>query len=194
MRRTFELTGQTFGRLHVVGYAGTGKRGHMWECRCNCGNTKLVAAGSLRDNTTRSCGCWNAESRRKGTAAVANKNRKPTGEAAFEGVYRIYRTSARRRNIPFDLPRDDFRRLTSSPCEYCGSPPSRKFIAGSGYLNGQYLYSGIDRVDSNLGYTLENSCPCCTTCNYAKREKSLPEFKAWIDRLIEHQLAKRAYL
>jgi len=38
---------------------------------------------------------------------------------------------------------------------------------------GKVIYNGIDRVNNTLGYTEENSVPCCKTCNLAKRTLTL---------------------
>lgn len=51
--------GKTYGRWTVTGYAGKG----MWECRCECGNSGTIWAGSLTKGASRSCGCLQAESR-----------------------------------------------------------------------------------------------------------------------------------
>lgn len=53
-----DLTGQRFGMLVVLKYAGRGSREgeSYWECRCDCGGTKKIAGYNLR-NISRSCGC-----------------------------------------------------------------------------------------------------------------------------------------
>jgi hypothetical protein len=57
-RRGFQdLTGQTFGRLTVIAFAGMRRRLSYWLCRCQCGKTLDVYRGHLRDGHTRSCGC-----------------------------------------------------------------------------------------------------------------------------------------
>ena len=53
----FDLTGRTFGRLTALKCVeGTRSRG-IWECRCECGNTKKVSYHSLVFECTKSCGC-----------------------------------------------------------------------------------------------------------------------------------------
>lgn len=55
-----DIRGLTFGCLAVLEYAGlrgaTRKRTH-WHCRCECGNTTVVATRNLRSGNTKSCGC-----------------------------------------------------------------------------------------------------------------------------------------
>ncbi len=58
-----DLTGKTFGRLHVVGLAYTKDKKNYWECRCECGNTCYVCTAWLTNGTTVSCGCKNDENR-----------------------------------------------------------------------------------------------------------------------------------
>lgn len=61
-KRRIDLTGRTFGRLTVIQFAGTNKRGsYMWLCECECGNTKVVDGADLRRGGTKSCGCLAAE-------------------------------------------------------------------------------------------------------------------------------------
>ena len=45
------------------------------------------------------------------------------------------------------------------------------------------LYNGIDRIDSSQGYFKDNVGSCCKTCNRAKSNLSLVEFKDWISKV-----------
>lgn len=59
---TSDLTGQTFGRLTVLGTDSiTHTRTTLWQCRCQCGNTHTVRASHLIDGLTQSCGCLRRE-------------------------------------------------------------------------------------------------------------------------------------
>lgn len=65
-----------FGRLTVSNYAGKDKnRAALWECRCDCGNTKVIKGASLRSGSTQSCGCLNREVNK------ARPNRRSHGHA-----------------------------------------------------------------------------------------------------------------
>ena len=57
------FSGHRNGRLTAVSVAGKAKDGHLlWLCRCDCGNTNVVASNHLqRDAGTKSCGCLRRE-------------------------------------------------------------------------------------------------------------------------------------
>lgn len=53
-----DLAGKRYGRLHVVGIAGRSGQGMtLWDCQCDCGQSKTVRSSTLVNGTTRSCGC-----------------------------------------------------------------------------------------------------------------------------------------
>lgn len=61
-----DLTGKKFGRLTVIErmpktLTSGGHQVIKYRCKCECGAESIVDAGSLRDGTTTSCGCWNRE-------------------------------------------------------------------------------------------------------------------------------------
>ena len=66
-----DMLGRRYGRLVVLGYAGSGggKVGALMRCRCDCGNETTVPASALKKGNTRSCGCGELESRRRNVAA-----------------------------------------------------------------------------------------------------------------------------
>lgn len=62
MAEVKDLTGQRFGRLTVIGRAGSTPGGvAAWLCRCECGNEAIVAGWSLRCGNTKSCTCLKNE-------------------------------------------------------------------------------------------------------------------------------------
>lgn len=57
-----DLTGQRFGRLTVLEYAGVAKnRNAKWKCKCDCGEVCVVSSSSLLTGHTQSCGCLHKE-------------------------------------------------------------------------------------------------------------------------------------
>lgn len=63
-RRRYDLTGQTFGRLKVLGESWSDKQSQMWRCRCTCGVVCDIRATNLSLGRTKSCGCLRAEKAR----------------------------------------------------------------------------------------------------------------------------------
>ena len=62
MGKIIDLVGKRFGRLVVVSFYMTGKRRQaIWDCVCDCGNTKRVDRGNLISGNTTSCGCLHKE-------------------------------------------------------------------------------------------------------------------------------------
>lgn len=64
-----DLSGQRFGRWLILERSGTknypsGARQPQYLCKCDCGNEKIVVSSILRDGSSKSCGCLNAEVRR----------------------------------------------------------------------------------------------------------------------------------
>ena len=58
MPKRIDLTGQQFGRLTVISFAGTDKNGKaLWNCQCECGNKTIVRLDRLRSGEAKSCGC-----------------------------------------------------------------------------------------------------------------------------------------
>ena len=57
MGKLIDLTGQRFGRLVVIGRGENKGRFTCWNCKCDCGNEKVIRATDLKSGKTQSCGC-----------------------------------------------------------------------------------------------------------------------------------------
>jgi len=170
-----DITGQRFGKLVAqwpVGMEGKGwRRNVVWLCACDCGTVRYFLGIALRSGHFKSCNC------------ARGFGRLPKGEAAFNLTYRHYRKGARtQRGMVFDLSKEEFRTLTQSNCFYCGTLPSQVTGSKIKQLNGIYMYNGVDRKDSSVGYVSTNCVPCCWTCNRAKAGLSFDDFQKYLDR------------
>lgn len=59
-----QLTGEVFGKLTVVKLdPNINRPPYKWICKCSCGNTTSVIGSSLRDGSTKSCGCLSSDVR-----------------------------------------------------------------------------------------------------------------------------------
>jgi DNA polymerase-3 subunit alpha len=144
---------------------------------CLTGNTTVVKLDKLRGGKTKSCGCLNLELSSLRAEKMYSKNRKYTPlEASARRVWQ-----KRYGEMEFE----DFYEMSQQNCYYCGeSLINIQNCAGSKSSeemkkNGVFIYNGLDRVDNNKPHSKENCVPCCKYCNFAKRDRTLEEFKQW---------------
>lgn len=121
---------------------------------------------------------------------IAGKNNAlPRGQSAMNCLYGRYKQSAKKRGHAFELSFDEAVKLFKAPCCYCGMPPSQ--IYRNDYNNGDLAYSGIDRVNNEIGYVKGNCVSCCGKCNTTKGKGSVEELKLWVKMAYEHMFGKR---
>jgi hypothetical protein len=174
-RKLIDLTGQKFGRLIVIKKVDSNMWHHpRWLCRCDCGKEKIMQGANLRNGKTKSCGCLHKE-------AIGKRVRLNLGIASMKAAMKVYKNSAKIRGYNFNLTEKQFVEITKRDCYYCGAKPNN--ISYQNKYYGDYIYNGIDRIDSMKGYILDNVVSCCKICNYAKRSMTTQEFKDWIKRV-----------
>ena len=88
-------------------------------------------------------------------------------------MYKLYQKSAEHRGIEFNIAKDDFIKLLKQDCVYCGSTPPMD--------SGR---NGLDRIDNQKGYSLDNVVPCCFKCNQMKGKLSRKEFYEHINKVL----------
>ena len=81
--------------------------------------------------------------------------------------YSRYKSGAKHRKIEFNLTKQQFDYITSLPCGYCGHFSNYYYEKG---------YSGVDRIDSNKAYSVDNVISCCEICNQLKTDLSWNDF------------------
>lgn len=173
--------GNRYGKLLVVSRALVKNRKAYWTCKCDCGNIHIVRADRLRSGMADNCGCESYNKRLDSRGLKQN-------DSAFNNYMSTYVSNSKRKNIEFLLTKKQFKELTSSPCHYCGNPPSKYYIKRSG--RGEYLCNGIDRIDSTKGYTYENSLPCCQDCNYTKSSATYAYFLSKIELIYSNLIMR----
>ena len=53
-----DITGERFGKLVVISFAGRNKHyAALWNIKCDCGNIKIVHGPHLKRGAVKSCGC-----------------------------------------------------------------------------------------------------------------------------------------
>lgn len=92
-----------------------------------------------------------------------------------------------------DLLIHDFYQLSQMTCYYCGSDRCNLFNRAKHIKKssqhfkdaGDFLYNGLDRMDSKRPHDYDNLVPSCMTCNFVKGKLSIEDFLAWRDRIVE---------
>lgn len=119
-------------------------------------------------------------------------------DATLNGILNRHKQTAKTKNREWSLTKTQFESLIFSDCYYCGNKPSQFYnvYISNGVPNrrgsktwfesGSIYYNGIDRKDNNIGYTTDNSLPCCFICNRAKLTLPYEEFMEWIGRLTKN--------
>ena len=145
-------------------------------CRCICGKEKTFLCEGffckVETERTKSCGCMHIHR----NTTNSQKRRRP--ESVYRYLYEQCKSGSKSRNIPFKLSKEEHTELIQRNCYYCGDPPPIKQPSrGNNYYVGVPVpYNGVDRVDSDGGYVIENCVPCCTLCNWMKTNMKLSTF------------------
>ena len=189
------------------------RRGIVWHCKCDCGNECDVFATHLMQGQIKSCGCFQKDTvskmfikdiRRfdedgnitekfcpiceewrsidnyyKNNYSIDGYNSacKICCKYRLQERYDFYKSNAKRRKLDFDLDLDQFDNITQQKCVYCGNY--------SGEYN-KIPFSGIDRINSDIGYIKGNIVPCCDTCNKMKGVLTIDRWLNHMQSILEH--------
>lgn len=170
------VVGQRSG--HLTAIMPSDQRGSrkekQWVFRCDCGQEIIRTVTKVLKGRPISCGCKRATFPRK-------------SDSNFNLAYYQYVRGARARKHFWDLSKDSVRVLFAGDCSYCGAKPAIVIDIEKGDM---LVRNGIDRLDSSVGYTLENCVSCCSRCNYFKGTMSHIKFKQAIEEIYTHLFAK----
>lgn len=77
-----------------------------------------------------------------------------------ETRYQYLKQQGKFYNLEVSLTFEEYSELISKPCFYCNNA-----------MNTPSFGRGLDCINNNLGYTIDNVLPCCTTCNQTRSNK-----------------------
>lgn len=144
-----DLTGQTFGKLTVIGIDDTprnlSRKRIYWFCRCTCGNVTSIETHKLRSGHTASCGCAGSRTTMGDRTRTHGKRHTPEYETWAHILQRChnpndtgyYKYGARGITV-CDRWRDSFENFLAD----MGKRPSPRH--------------SIDRIDNNGTYSPDN--------------------------------------
>lgn len=162
-RKLNNIIGNKYGNLTVIKKSHYKKKNLYWECKCECGEICYATSSDLKRGRKNFCN---------------NCNREKSKKSVLNILYNNYKRGAIKRGFDFELNINEFEKIIHSNCYYCGIEP--KQILNKKGMREQLIYNGIDRINNDFGYTINNSVPCCKFCNFAKKGFNINEFKEWL--------------
>jgi 5-methylcytosine-specific restriction endonuclease McrA len=81
--------------------------------------------------------------------------------------YKQYLISANNKGIKFEFSIEEFEKLISKDCNYCGKSNSQ----------------GLDKINPKGNYVFDNVVPCCSKCNTMKFVYSTEDFLNHVKRI-----------
>lgn len=139
------------------------------ECDCGVIRDVRIVNGHIR---TSSCGCHTHKELTRKSVRKSSWNAKDSRSLAITQLFYTYNFQAKTRGYIFSLEKEEFVNLIFSHCSYCNAPPSNCKMTNRGHV----MYNGIDRLDNDRGYELDNVAPCCITCNRMKNKLGNEQF------------------
>ncbi len=185
-----DWTGQKYHRLTFIRPTDQKRdTGIIWECLCDCGTITYIQPCSATNGKTKSCGCLALEHASALGKASGDVNR----------VFEPHISSARRvwKSTYSEIDFDTFYAMSQCTCVYCGRLPFRvmneacwrKHASDKAKQEGDFIYNGLDRIDSNKSHTIDNLVTSCWDCNHMKGTRTHAEFLAHIKRIYEYNYA-----
>lgn len=157
---------------------------YYFKYECYCGTHFITSKYRVESGHTQSCGCKHSKMLVERNQAKRGILTKPKNQRLFTIILKNIKSGAASRNLAFELTREQVENLIQQPCTYCGIPHSKVDYNVDG---SELKTNGIDRINSELGYTFENCVPCCRRCNFAKNDMTVAEFIDLCNRVSSFQ-------
>lgn len=184
------MIGKRFSKLKVLSQTSSYKWKNTsrkrWLCVCDCGETVIKTTQQLKTGKTQQCKA----------CAYANRPQSTRRLSAIERLFKLHILDrAKKKNISANITLDDYKHICKQSCYYCGEPPKLESVYKNKYSKTEYEYrQGVDRIDPNKGYTLDNVLPCCKFCNIAKSDLTLEQFIIKIKQVYRFIKKEREHL
>jgi len=145
------------------------------ESRClGCGIEIDDFLTGKRDNLVQRCEeCYVKLRKTEDARGERERNYAAENKSNLDGYFLSYLKSAKKRNIGFELSKEQFGALIVKACHYCGES-----------IEGEVI--GVDRMDSAREYTTKNCVPCCKTCNFMKGSININTFIEHAHKIAKH--------
>ncbi len=168
--------------IEIKKYGKTYRR--IIEVQCECGRIKEVQLNNVTGGHSVCCG-YNP------CKIPFNKNNRSV-ETTYNLLYYSYKKGAEKRGLPFELDMEQFKSFIDKNCFYCNSEPSNVYQiknSKTGEIRAgiPIVYNGIDRLDNNKGYIMDNCITSCSTCNNMKHAHNYEFFINHVKKIYENK-------
>lgn len=181
-KRTKDLTNKRFGRLVAIKPIFKDKYGKLsWECKCDCGNTKITTISNLTSGGTISCGCYRIELNKsrvgpKGSnwnhnLSIEDRENKSRRIRSITG-YNEWRISVYRKN--------------NFTCQKCGTKDGHKDKFNAHHILSYSEYPDL-RTDISNGITFCKKCHSLYHKIYGKKNNNLNQIEEFIGNKYDNE-------
>jgi hypothetical protein len=191
--------GTTIGKVTIIEFdrveEGKGRNVYYYKYKCICGNIETAPKYSLSQSkkfrNTYCCSTCRKDKISEWAKTASVKYKDPI-EGKCSILFSNYRSKCKKKSWVFNLTFDQFKQLVTSNCHYCNLEPNkcRKDRSKSRLGLSRVYFNGVDRIDSSIGYNIDNVVSCCEDCNKAKRNLSYTQFLNLIKRIYEFKIKK----
>lgn len=176
-KKCIDICGEKFGILTPVKIDPHRTDRIYWECLCDCGTRKSVAAKHLRNGSVTSCGCQQYK--------IGKDNPTWKGHEKISGKYwKTLQTNAYKRKLDFTISIEYAWSIYEKQCGKCaltGLPLT--FKSKNDTCDGT---ASLDRIDSSKGYIDGNIQWVDKKVNTIKWDLSLDNFFRVCKMVVEH--------
>lgn len=157
-------------------------RFYFWLCRCKCGKQFSVDINNLKSGGSKQCKPCSY------TNSIKNSNchKKYPYPAIFNKMYTSYKHVAKRKSLEWGLTREQFWELSQKNYNYCGIQPQIR--KDQNLFDNFCGLNGLDRVNNNLGYIINNVVSCCEMCNSLKQDYDINDFYSQIIKIYQFKI------
>lgn len=157
-----DISGRRFGKLTVIERSGSRGGKPLWKCQCDCGNVVFVVGYSLKNGSTKSCGCLRRENR-----PIPRKT---------DRLYIIWKGMKSRCSPTSIVGSKWYSDKGISVCEEWENdfPAFKKWALENGYdYSKSRKEQQIDRIDNSKGYSPDNCRLVTSAVNNRNKDNNL---------------------
>lgn len=177
--RVIDRIGKKYHQLLIVSISHKIKNLTYVNTICDCGKEKIICLQNIvrTKKPTKSCNHLKIENLK----SFSNK------EPNFKSEYKRWlKNDVKSRNKTSDLTIEQYSILIMNNCHYCNSPGTQIM-----HFSQAFKRNGIDRIDNNIGYTINNCVSCCSICNFAKRSSNYDDFINWVEKVYNNKIKSK---